>query len=137
MNFAARYETLPEMLSDLSLLSGPEQASGGDQVKDSECAVLSTVHQAKGLEWKVVFLVWLTQGMFPNMRAVEESGEEGLEEERRLFYVAVTRAREQLHLLFPRFWPKSYAGDPWQQPSQFLEEIPAGALDEWRIGRGY
>jgi DNA helicase-2/ATP-dependent DNA helicase PcrA len=137
MNFAARYQTLPEMLSDLSLLSGPEQASGGDQVKDSECAVLSTVHQAKGLEWKVVFLVWLTQGMFPNMRAVEESGEEGLEEERRLFYVAVTRAREQLHLLFPRFWPKSYAGDPWQQPSQFLEEIPAGALDEWRIGRGY
>ena len=135
MSFAERYASLPEMLAELSLLSGPEQAGESAAKQDAESAVLSTVHQAKGLEWRVVFIVWLAQGMFPNIRAMEESGEDGLEEERRLFYVAVTRAREQLHLLYPRFWPKSYAGDPWQQPSQFLEEIPPKCLDEWRIGR--
>jgi DNA helicase-2/ATP-dependent DNA helicase PcrA len=136
MAFADRYESLQDLLSDLSLLSGPE-AADSTKSKDRESVVLSTVHQAKGLEWKVVFIVWLAQGMFPNLRAVEESGDLGLEEERRLFYVAVTRAREQLHLLYPRFWPKSYAGDPWQQPSQFLSEIPRTAIDEWRIGSGF
>jgi DNA helicase-2/ATP-dependent DNA helicase PcrA len=136
MAFADRYESLQDLLSDLSLLSGPEAADSAKS-KDRESVVLSTVHQAKGLEWKVVFIVWLAQGMFPNLRAVEESGDLGLEEERRLFYVAVTRAREQLHLLYPRFWPKSYAGDPWQQPSQFLSEIPSAAIDEWRIGSGF
>ena len=72
--------------------------------------------------------------MFPNMRAIE-GGIEGLEEERRLFYVAVTRAKDELYLLYPRMWPKAYNGDMFQTPSRFLGSLPRESLDEWRIGR--
>ena len=96
---------------------------------------LSSVHQAKGLEWKVVFIIWLTDAMFPNLRAAESNGGEGMEEERRLFYVAVTRAMDQLYMTWPRLWPKAYSGDAWQMPSRFLENLPPGSVDEWRIGR--
>ncbi len=133
MRFGDRFETVFDMLSELSLLSGPEAAEENPASRE-ESVVLSSVHQAKGLEWNVVFIIWLTDTMFPNMRAAEE-GESGLEEERRLFYVALTRARDQLYLLYPRMNPKSYTGDVFQQPSRFLETLPRESLEEWRIGR--
>ncbi|MES2707408.1 MAG: ATP-dependent helicase [Verrucomicrobiota bacterium] len=138
MRFGGRFATVEEMLSELSLLSGPEAAEDAARTaeKSADSIILSSVHQAKGLEWRVVFVIWLTDAMFPNLRAVESSGgDSGMEEERRLFYVAVTRARDQLYLTWPRLWPKAYTGDAWQMPSRFLETLPRWTLDEWRIGR--
>ncbi len=134
MRFGERFPTLHDMLSELSLLSGPEAAEDAANAKSREGVCLSSVHQAKGLEWRIVFIIWLTDSMFPNARAVED-GFEGLEEERRLFYVALTRAKDELYLLYPKMWPKSYTGDMWQTPSRFLATLPRESLDEWRIGR--
>jgi DNA helicase-2/ATP-dependent DNA helicase PcrA len=133
MRFGERFATLQDMLSELSLLSGPESAEGTATVKPEDAVCLSSVHQAKGLEWRAVFIIWLTDSMFPNLRAVE-SDFEGIEEERRLFYVAITRAKDQLYLLYPKMWPKSYSGDMWQSPSRFLGELPRDAMEEWRVG---
>jgi DNA helicase-2/ATP-dependent DNA helicase PcrA len=134
MRFGERFESLNDLLSELSLLSGPEAAEDAGRAKAEESVCLSSVHQAKGLEWRVVFIIWLTDSMFPNLRALEGGGE-SLEEERRLFYVAITRAKDELYLLYPRMWPKSYSGDMWQTPSRFLENLPRESMDEWRVGR--
>ena len=134
MRFGGRFNTVQEMLSDLSLLSGPEAAEANPDKKSDDTVTLSSIHQAKGLEWRVVFVIWLTEAMFPNPRAVEEGGKDALEEERRLFYVAVTRARDQLYLTYPRMWQKAYDGEVWQTPSVFLGEIPKSTFEEWKVG---
>ena len=82
---------------------------------------LSTIHQAKGLEWKAVFILSLTDGRFPHVKATQN--QEGLEEERRLFYVAVTRAKSILYLLQPLV-SSGWNGNVIQQPSPFIEELP-------------
>lgn len=133
--YAERFDDLGEFLTQLSLLAGQDAVeAAAPENEDSVC--LSSIHQAKGLEWSVVFCIWLADGMFPNNRVLEEDDEErrGLEEERRLFYVAVTRAKDELYLTYPRYWQGSYSGDVIQQPSRFLEEIPADLMEEWRIG---
>jgi DNA helicase-2/ATP-dependent DNA helicase PcrA len=138
--FSERYSNLDDMLAELALLTNADDASPREgrarRQQPEEAVSLTSVHQAKGLEWKVVFLIWLTEGMFPNARVVEEGGPEGLEEERRLFYVAVTRAMDLLHLCHPTFWPKAYSGDAFQIPSQFLADFSNDRVDQWKI-RGY
>ncbi len=136
MTFATGYSNIAEFLEQMALLGGSEGDPQQDRQRDQESSVcLSSVHQAKGLEWKVVFLIWLADGMFPNRRAIEDGGLEALEEERRLFYVAVTRAEDELYLLYPELWPKAYTGDTLQTPSRFLGEFPSELMEEWRIGR--
>jgi DNA helicase-2/ATP-dependent DNA helicase PcrA len=93
---------------------------------------LSSVHQAKGLEWKVVFVIWMTDGMFPGNRSLES--EEAIEEERRLFYVAVTRAKDELYLTYPNLRLNAGYGEMLQRPSRFLGEIGEGLLEEWQVG---
>ncbi len=140
--FSERYDDLPTMLAELALLtnaddSTPREAGAGGKAKpDADAVTLTSLHQAKGLEWKVIFLIWLTEGMFPNARVVEESGAEGLEEERRLFYVGVTRAMDQLYLCYPEFWPKAYSGDAFQIPSLFLGDFDPSRVDAWNV-RGF
>jgi DNA helicase-2/ATP-dependent DNA helicase PcrA len=90
--------------------------------------ILSSVHQAKGLEWRAVFVIWLTEGMFPGSRSLEKP--DALEEERRLFYVAVTRGRDHLHLTYPLVRLNSNYGDPFQRRSRFLAELPTHLLDK-------
>lgn len=138
--FAERYEDVTTMLAELALLTNaddatPRESGGGRKsaAQETDTVTLTSIHQAKGLEWKVVFLIWLTDGMFPNSRVLEESGPEGLEEERRLFYVGVTRAMDQLYLCHPEFWPKAYSGDAFQIPSQFLEDFDPARVEEWNI----
>lgn len=139
MRFASGFTSVEELLSELSLLSGPESAEATQQqngkAQSQENVVLSSIHQAKGLEWRVVFIIWLTEGQFPNMRAIEDGSPDSLEEERRLFYVALTRARDELYMLYPKTHPKNYTGELFQTPSRFLEELPRRHLEEWRVGR--
>ncbi|MCB1088676.1 MAG: ATP-dependent helicase, partial [Verrucomicrobiae bacterium] len=77
-------------------------------------------------------------GMFPNNRVIDEDDDgAGLEEERRLFYVSVTRAKDELYLTYPLIWPASHSGEVLQRPSRFLEDIPADLMEEWRVGGGW
>ncbi|MFQ3577501.1 MAG: ATP-dependent helicase [Verrucomicrobiia bacterium] len=111
-----------EFLSQLSLLGGVDAGLAEQRRTDPNSVTLSSVHQAKGLEWRVVFVVWLADGMFPNARAMEES--DALEEERRLFYVAVTRARDELYLSWPQMQITQQRGVSVHRPSRFVKDLP-------------
>lgn len=137
--YAERFDDLGEFLSQLSLLAGQDAVEATAAQAEQESVCLSSVHQAKGLEWKVVFCIWLAEGMFPNSRVVDDDDEDqsGLEEERRLFYVAVTRAKDDLYLTHPILWHGSFTGDVIQRPSRFLDEIPSELMEEWNVGSGW
>jgi len=130
-SFAERYETLADFLSEITLNDSLHQRghpAAGDASRLTGQAprlVLSTIHQAKGLEWDTVFLIHLNASSFPNRRAALEEG--GLEEERRLFYVAATRAKRQLVLSFPA--SGGYDSYVSETPSPFLTEIDPSCLD--------
>lgn len=130
-SYAARFKDVSAFLSDLALLSNVESDDAGVQARDDECVRLSTVHQAKGQEFDVVFLITLNDGAFPNARALEIP--EGEEEERRLFYVAVTRARDELYLCFPQVRLGFSSGDTFQKPSRFLSEIPSTLYEKIEV----
>lgn len=130
MNFSTQYQSLDAFLSELSLLSG---VSGEEIVNDSmdeEKMILSTIHQAKGLEWKAVFIIWCAEGRFPNPKAIEEGNDE---EERRLFYVASTRAMDELYLCYPLLTFDKQAGHIILKPSRFISELKGSTYDEWHV----
>ncbi len=118
--FAEQYDDLGAFLDAVSLTQEFGVAQGRDRLFNEDQIVLSTIHQAKGLEWDAVFVMNVTEGSFPHARALDEDG--GLEEERRLFYVAVTRARKKLFLTYPL--TAGYDHIEIKQPSMFLDEIP-------------
>ena len=121
MEFAWQYESLRDLLQELALLSGTEpDVTAATEATDT--VKLSTIHQAKGLEWSVVFIIWLVEGRFPNPNNFDTLDEE--EEERRLFYVAITRARDDLFLCAPAMAKDSSGYIYSMQPSRFLREIP-------------
>jgi DNA helicase-2/ATP-dependent DNA helicase PcrA len=130
--FAATFESVEAFLTQMALLTNVEAEDDRPGTRDTERLRLSTVHQAKGLEFDVVFVIMLSEGMFPSARSAET--EEGLEEERRLFYVAITRARNELYLSYPLV-RAGYGSDSVAllQPSRFLDEIPRELLDEWEL----
>ena len=138
MQYGESYEDVLEFLAQLSLMSsadGDPAAAGGarrDGKEGGGGVMLSSIHQAKGLEWKVVFLVWLADGMFPNGKVLESGDQAMFEEERRLFYVAVTRARDQLYLTYPLTNPRSYTGEYMTRPSRFLDAVD-GLTEEWQV----
>ena len=128
--YTSRYENVREFLSDVALLTNLD-AESGDNAKPGETVRLSTVHQAKGLEWPVVILLWVSDGMFPSARSVNESPD-GMSEERRLFYVAVTRAKDELHICSPEMRRMRDGGIIPCGPSPFITELPPGLLQEVR-----
>ena len=133
--YSETFEDILELLGQLSLMSSVDgEPSGKKEELDGEKLTLSSIHQAKGLEWKVVFLIWLADGMFPNGRILEADDEEMLEEERRLYYVALTRAKDELYLTYPQLNPKSYSGDIITRPSRFLDESPEEMTEVWEVG---
>lgn len=133
--YAGNFTDILEFLQQLSLMSTTDGQPPGDAaVEDDEKVTLSSIHQAKGLEWKVVFVIWLVDGQFPNSRILDAGDLDLLEEERRLFYVALTRAKDQLYLTYPMMNPKSYSGDVFCCPSQFLEDFPSALVEEWQVG---
>jgi len=129
---AEGYSKLDEFLSDLALEPPDESVVGVEASgRDDERLVLSTIHSAKGLEWQCVFVVWVVDGRFPS--AYSFMTEEELEEERRLFYVAVTRAKRHLYLTYPiNVYDKS-TGVVLSKPSRFLDEVSPGLLDTWAL----
>jgi DNA helicase-2/ATP-dependent DNA helicase PcrA len=129
--FAMQFESVEDFLTQLALLTNIEAEDSEPGRRDDEQIRLSTIHQAKGLEFDVVFLIMLCDGLFPSARSLET--EEGEEEERRLFYVALTRARDELHLTYPLIRSTSSTGDMMQQPSRFLRELPKDLLEELHL----
>lgn len=119
--FAGKYRSLEQFLADVSL----SESFKGDSNTEGK-VILSTIHQAKGLEWKAVFVPSLTEGKFPHARSSEDDAQ--LEEERRLFYVAVTRAKDLLYLLHPLTSFSAGMGNTVNKPSRFLKEIPEHLL---------
>jgi len=128
-SFARQFSTLEDFLSQLALLTNLEAEEGRPAPVDDEQIRLSTIHQAKGLEFDIVFVIMLCEGLFPSQRSLESV--DGEEEERRLMYVAITRARDELYLSYPLV-RAGYGGgmDLAQHPSRFVSEIPKDLLEE-------
>jgi DNA helicase-2/ATP-dependent DNA helicase PcrA len=132
--YAARYPDVGAFLSELSLLGElhGEDVVGGEP--PDEQLVLSTVHQAKGLEWRAVFVLGAVDGQFPLAHAARTREEE--EEERRLFYVALTRARDELYVTYPLTSASGERGRSLRQASRFITELPDGdraPFDRWML----
>lgn len=128
VNFSSRYTNTQEFLSEMALLTNVDHTQKSARAISDNAIRLSTIHQAKGLEWKAVFILWLVDGMFPATKALEDVSDDA--EERRLFYVAVTRAKDYLWLNVP----KARRGRDGQfsvcMPSRFMNEISDTAL-QW------
>src|SRR5215216_5907022 len=131
--FARQFKDVNEFLSQLALISNVDAEAAPVQTNEKEAVNLSSVHQAKGLEFHTVFVIWLTDGMFPSSRSLDTR--DALEEERRLFYVAITRARDELYLTYPHMRLNAGFGDLFQRPSRFLKEIPNELLEDWEVKR--
>ena len=129
--FAETYDDLQKFLDEVSLTETFGAGRAPKETTDEKKLVLSTIHQAKGLEWDSVFVIGLAEGRFPNVRVLEEDG--GLEEERRLFYVASTRAKKRLFLSYPI--TSGYDTVIMNQPSQFLQELPDELIEQVRLRR--
>jgi DNA helicase-2/ATP-dependent DNA helicase PcrA len=135
IQYSGTFEDILEFLAQLSLMSTTDGEPTGEKAEtDDDKVTLSSIHQAKGLEWKVVFLIWLVDGQFPNGRILEADDDAAFEEERRLFYVALTRAKDQLYLTYPMMNPKSYTGDVLCRPSRFLDDFPKNLVEVWNVG---
>ena len=115
--------TLDDYLANVALYTDIQNSSDENVVR------LMTVHAAKGLEFDIVFVCALSDGIFPSQRSIEESGNKGLEEERRLAYVAFTRARKVLILTDNRGF--SYSEGASKRPSRFIEEIDSQYLKDY------
>jgi DNA helicase-2/ATP-dependent DNA helicase PcrA len=132
-SFARQFSDAQEFLSQLALISNVDAEPTPNAAADKEAVNLSSVHQAKGLEFHTVFVIWLTDGMFPSSRSLETR--DAIEEERRLFYVAITRARDELYLSYPHMRLNAGFGDVFQRPSRFLKEIPNELVEDWQVSR--
>jgi DNA helicase-2/ATP-dependent DNA helicase PcrA len=133
--FAQQFQGVEEFLTQLALLTNVEAEDEQPASGDTERLKLSTIHQAKGLEFDVVFVIMLCDGLFPSARSLDSA--DGEEEERRLLYVAITRARNELYLSYPLIRMMGDGGATLQQPSRFLNEIPKDLVDEWNLQPQY
>ena len=138
-SYAGRYDSTEDFLSELALLSterfaeptplvGEDLVEGGEE---DELLTLTSVHQAKGLEWKAVFIIWAAEGKFPSPRSLKEIESE--EEERRLWYVALTRAKDELYLTYPLLMTDYNRQTVLQKPSRFIMECPAALFEVWNL----
>ena len=137
VDHASKFERIGDLLNEVALLTnvdaqtsaadGRGESGRGGEADDEPKILLSTVHQAKGLEWRVVFVLWLSDGLFPSARAIEETAG-GEQEERRLFYVSVTRAKDRLYLCSPKMRSDRSGAMQYYTVSRFVKEIPQQLL---------
>jgi DNA helicase II / ATP-dependent DNA helicase PcrA len=137
--YAQRYDSTETFLSELALLSTerfkePQPLVGEDVIEggeEDELLTLTSVHQAKGLEWKAVFIIWAAEGKFPSPKSLREIDAE--EEERRLWYVATTRAKDELYLTYPLLMTDYNRQAVLQKPSRFVTECPPSLFEVWDL----
>ncbi len=130
VGFAQRFEETQDFLAQILLLNS--ETSDRHVDPETDAIKLTTVHQAKGLEYDVVFLIGLADGQFPGRRSIEAGD---VEEERRLFYVAVTRARNELYLCYPKIASRPGPGGMMNTPSRFLQELSPDLYQQLKIKR--
>ena len=131
--YASAQPSIPAFLDSLALDPGTGSDFEADANPETERVILSSVHQAKGLEFKAVFVIWLAEDQFPSARS---STGDDLEEERRLFYVAATRAKRDLYLLRPATYFSRTEGRVYARASLFLEEVARvrpPVFESWRL----
>ncbi len=137
--YAGKSDSTEDFLSELALISTerfaePTAVAGEDVVQggeEDELLTLTSVHQAKGLEWNAVFLIWAAEGKFPSPRSLKELDSE--EEERRLWYVAITRAKDELYLTYPLMIVDYKRQTVIQKPSRFITECPPALFEIWNL----
>ncbi len=137
--YASKYDSTESFLSELALISterfgAPQTIVGEDVIsggEEDELLTLTSVHQAKGAEWTVVFLIWAAEGKFPSPRSLKEIDSE--EEERRLWYVALTRAKDELYLTYPLMITDYNRQTVLQKPSRFVMECPPALFEVWSL----
>ena len=130
-NVLDEFETINDFIEYAALVTDADENTTEDQL------VVMTLHASKGLEFDCVFLTGWEEGLFPHQEAMDESGEEGLEEERRLAYVGITRAREKA---FISFATNRRIYGQWENalPSRFIDELPADHIqNETTVSMGY
>lgn len=131
INFSSTYKSLETFLSDTTLTENFQTEKVIPSEIYNDYLIISTAHQAKGLEWPVVFIINLVSGQFPHARAMNSAAE--IEEERRLFYVACTRAKDQLYLIYPQVNYNQTYGLIFAKPSEFIQELDSHLYNEWQI----
>jgi DNA helicase II / ATP-dependent DNA helicase PcrA len=138
-HFASQYQSTETFLSELALINSerfsPPGGTKGENVvmgdDEDEKLTLSSVHQAKGLEWRVLFVIGCADGQFPSGRSLRTF--EAVEEERRLFYVSLTRAKDELYITYP-IVDTNYSGQTIvQKPSRFITELPVELFEIWQV----
>ncbi len=132
VGFASRFDDMQEMLAQIVLLNG--ETSDKEVAPSQDAIKLTTVHQSKGLEYDAVFVIGLADGMFPGRRSIEDGD---VEEERRLFYVAVTRAKNELYLCYPKIASRAGPGGMMLNPSRFITELSPSLYEPLRIKRQF
>ncbi len=138
-SFSSQYVTLEDFLSDMALMTTITEENETDYLLDNNHRViLSSIHQAKGLEWSVVFMIWCSEGMIPLARALKEEG--GEDEERRLFYVATTRAKDQMYFCHTLIANSKGTRGRVLAPSRFIRELAPSYIapeelpfDQWAV----
>lgn len=129
-NFAYTHDSVESFLSEVTLREDFKgETVKGHKPTEDEYFVLSTIHQAKGLEWHAVFLMGACEGQFPHPKSLDDNVQ--LEEERRLFYVASTRAKKQLYITHPILRYDHNWGEIITRPSIFVQELPQSAYENW------
>jgi DNA helicase II / ATP-dependent DNA helicase PcrA len=131
VDISGTYRSLETMIEEIAL--DPIEATAVETEaaqKDEAPLILSTIHSAKGLEWRTVFLIQCLDGILPSGYAIDD--EEQMGEEVRLLYVAVTRAKEQLFLTYPALFQSRF-GDYFSNPSRFIEDIEKELLEPWLL----
>jgi len=131
INFSHDYKSLQSFLSDITLRENFRGETVVSAPEEDEQLVLTTIHQAKGLEWDVVMIIGLCEGQFPHPKAFGDQSE--IEEERRLFYVAATRARKYLYMIHPVTRFDYQQGVVVARRSRFLEELLPSDYEVWDV----
>jgi DNA helicase-2/ATP-dependent DNA helicase PcrA len=132
LNIAENYRSLESFLSDMALEPPRDSVTDVEATdKENEFVTLSTIHSAKGLEWHTVFIIHAIDGFFPSSQSFEKI--ESLEEERRLMYVASTRAKQNLYVCYPMHIFDRHQGITFSKPSRFIESIEEDKAELWLL----
>lgn len=127
---AERYTSMNDFLNDMAIEPPVESVIDvEEETKEDEFLTISTIHSAKGLEWKAVFIIWALDGRFPSSKSIDSL--DNLEEERRLFYVASTRAKDKLYISYPTNIYDRESGVVLSKPSRFLDGIDEPIVEKY------